>query len=180
MAGLRRGRRLGTYQILSPLGQGGMGEVYRAKDLKLGREVAIKLLPERFTADPDRLSRFRREARVLAALNHPRVGAIYDLEEADQSIFLVLEFVEGETLAHRISRGPLGIHESLAIALQIGEALEAAHAKGIVHRDLKPSNVILQRAVTRESSPPGDRASPSLPSDSIAVKVLDFGLAKVG
>ena len=180
MAGLLRGQQLGTYQILSPLGAGGMGEVYRARDLKLGREVAIKVLPDRFTADPGRLARFKREARVLAALNHPRVGAIYDLEEAGRSFFLVLELVEGETLAYRISRGPLTIKESIAIALQIGEALEAAHAKGIVHRDLKPSNVILQRAVTHESSPSGDAVFQPQPPDSIAVKVLDFGLARIG
>ena len=180
MAGLLRGQQLGTYQILSPLGAGGMGEVYRARDLKLGREVAIKVLPERFTADPDRLARFRREARVLAALNHPRVGAIYGLEEAGQSFFLVLELVEGETLAHRISRGPLTVTESITIAQQVGEALEAAHARGIVHRDLKPSNVILQRAIRHGSPPSGDTVSHRQQSDSIAVKVLDFGLAKIG
>ena len=177
MVELLRGRRLGTYQIVSQLGAGGMGEVYRAKDLKLGREVAIKVLPERFTADPLRLARFKREARVLAALNHPRIAAIYDLEEAGETFFLVLELVEGETLAHRIARGPLRIDESLAIAMQIGEALEAAHAKGIVHRDLKPSNVILQRAARRDS-PPDDTVALVQPSDSISVKVLDFGLAK--
>ena len=177
MVELLRGRRLGTYQIVSQLGAGGMGEVYRAKDLKLGREVAIKVLPERFTADPLRLARFKREARVLAALNHPRIAAIYDLEEAGDTFFLVLELVEGETLAHHIARGPLRIDESLAIAMQIGEALEAAHAKGIVHRDLKPSNVILQRAARRDS-PPDDTVALVQPSDSISVKVLDFGLAK--
>ena len=177
MVELLRGRRLGTYQIVSQLGAGGMGEVYRAKDLKLGREVAIKVLPERFTADPLRLARFKREARVLAALNHPRIAAIYDLEEAGETFFLVLELVEGETLAHRLARGPLRIDESLAIAMQIGEALEAAHAKGIVHRDLKPSNVILQRAARRDS-PPDDTVALVQPSDSISVKVLDFGLAK--
>jgi eukaryotic-like serine/threonine-protein kinase len=178
MVELHKGRRLGTYQILSRLGAGGMGEVYRANDLKLGREVAIKVLPERFTADPGRLARFKREARLLAALNHPHIAAIYDLEEADESLFLVLELVEGETLAQHIARGPLRIDECLAIALQIGEALEAAHAKGIVHRDLKPANVILQRAVRRELALSTDTASSVQPSDSVAVKVLDFGLAK--
>ena len=176
MADHLRSRRLGAYEILSQLGAGGMGEVYRAKDLKLGREVAIKVLPARFTADPNRLARFKREARVLAALNHPRIAAIYGFEDAGESSFLVLELVEGETLARRIARGPLTIRESVAIALQIGEAVEAAHAKGIVHRDLKPSNVILQRAAGSESARSGDSAAPL--SDSIAVKVLDFGLAK--
>jgi serine/threonine-protein kinase len=174
MAELGRARRLGTYEILSRLGAGGMGEVYRGKDLKLGREVAIKVLPERFTADPHRLARFKREARVLAAPNHPRIGAIYDLEEAEESCFLVLELVEGETLAQRIARGPLAIDEALAIALQVGEALETAHEKGIVHRDLKPANIMLQRGVThREHGSAGHR-----PSDALRVKVLDFGLAK--
>ena len=154
-----------------------MGEVYRAKDLTLGREVAIKVLPERFTTDPHRLARFRREARVLAALNHPRIGAIYDLEEAGDSVFLVLELVEGETLAHRIARGPLGLHESLSIALQIGEALEAAHAKGRVHRDLNPSNIMLQRASSRESRSGRDTFGTAAFRRQ-AVKVLDFGLAK--
>ena len=160
MVELSRGWRLGTYEILSPLGEGGMGEVYRARDLKLGREVAIKVLPERFTTDPQRLARFQREARLLAALNHPRIGAIYDLEDAGDTRFLVLELVEGETLARRIARGPLAIDDAVAIALQIGEALDAAHAKGILHRDLKPANVMLSRGA------------------AVAVKVLDFGLAK--
>jgi serine/threonine protein kinase len=180
MEELVRGRRLGTYQILSRLGAGGMGEVYRARDLNLGREVALKVLPERFTSDPSRLARFKREARVLAALNHPRIGAIYDLAEAGESFFLVLELVEGETLAQHIARGPLTIRESVAIARQIGEALEVAHAKGIVHRDLKPSNVMLQRAVRHESAHPDDTMFVRQPSDAIAVKVLDFGLAKSG
>ena len=174
MAELGRPRRLGTYELLSLLGAGGMGEVYRAKDLKLGREVAIKVLPERFTAEPHRLARFKREARVLAALNHPRIGTIYDLEEAGGACFLVLELVEGETLAQRIARGPLALDEALAIALQVAEALEAAHEKGIVHRDLKPANIILQRGATsREHGSTGH-----VPRDAQRVKVLDFGLAK--
>ena len=179
MVELSQGRRLGTYQILSPLGAGGMGEVYRAKDLKLGRDVAIKVLPARVMTDPRRLARFKREARLLAALNHPRIGAIYDLEEADDTCFLVLELVEGETLAHRIARGPLRIAEAVAIALQIGEALDAAHAKGILHRDLKPSNVMLARAITRgDLSPSTDTVRSHQPPDAVGVKVLDFGLAK--
>jgi len=179
MVELSQGRRLGTYQILSPLGAGGMGEVYRAKDLKLGRDVAIKVLPARVMTDPRRLARFKREARLLAALNHPRIGAIYDLEEADDTCFLVLELVEGETLSSRIARGPLKITEAVAITLQIGEALDAAHAKGILHRDLKPSNVMLARAVTRdESSPSSETVRSHQPSGDVGVKVLDFGLAK--
>src|SRR5947208_16700078 len=118
-----------------------MGEVYRAKDIKLGRDVALKILPPAFTSDPDRLARFRREAQVLASLNHPHIGAIYGLDEANGTQFLVLELVDGETLADRIKRGPLPIDEALAIAKQTAEALEAAHEKGIIHRDLKPANI---------------------------------------
>src|SRR6266487_4235502 len=135
------GTRLGSHEITALLGKGGMGEVYRARDTKLKREVAIKILPDEFSRDPDRLSRFQREAEVLASLNHPNIAAIYDLEEASGSRFLVLELVEGETLAQRIKRGPLPIDEALNIAKNICEALEAAHEKGVVHRDLKPANV---------------------------------------
>jgi serine/threonine protein kinase len=152
------GTYFGSYEITALLGKGGMGEVYRARDAKLKREVAIKFLPEEFSSDRDRTNRFQREAEVLASLNHPNIGAIYDLEEANGSRFLVLELVEGETLAERIARGPLPLEEALDIAQQICEALEAAHEKGIIHRDLKPANV--------KVSPDGK------------VKVLDFGLAK--
>jgi Tol biopolymer transport system component len=155
---LTPGRVLGSYEILAALGAGGMGEVYRAKDTKLGREVAIKILPDSFTRDPDRLARFRREAQILAALNHPHIGAIYGLTEWNGLQFLVLELVDGEGLDRRIARGPLPVDQALSIAGQIGEALAAAHDKGIVHRDLKPSNI----GLTREGS----------------VKILDFGLAK--
>ncbi len=127
--------QIGSYTILAPLGAGGMGEVYRARDSKLGRDVAIKILPSHFTADPERRARFAREARLLATLNHPHIGAIYGLEESDGVTALVLELVEGPTLADRLERGPLPIAEALAIAHQIAEALEAAHEKGIVHRD---------------------------------------------
>src|SRR5881296_3643517 len=152
------GSRLGVYTILDPLGAGGMGEVYRALDTRLGREVAIKGLPEEFSRDPARLSRFEREARMLAALNHPSVAAIYGLEEADRTKFIVMELVLGETLSEKLARGGLALDESLSIARQIAEALEAAHERGIIHRDLKPANI----KVTPEGR----------------VKVLDLGLAK--
>jgi serine/threonine-protein kinase len=152
------GRGLGIYQIQSLLGAGGMGEVYRARDTRLGRDVAIKILPRLFTNDADRLARFEREARLLASLNHPHIGAIYGLEDVDGIPALVLELVEGPTLADRLAKGPLPVRDALAIAAQIALALEAAHEKGIVHRDLKPANVVLT----------GDGR----------VKVLDFGLAK--
>ena len=155
---LSAGTRLGPYEILSPLGAGGMGEVYRARDTKLGRDVALKILPATFTNDPERLARFLREAQVLASLNHPHIGAIYGLDEANGVQFLVLELVDGESLDKRIARGPVPVDEALAIARQITEALEAAHEKGIVHRDLKPANI----ALTTDGN----------------VKVLDFGLAK--
>jgi Tol biopolymer transport system component len=152
------GTRLGAYEVLTLIGSGGMGEVYRAKDTKLGRQVALKILPATFTTDPERLARFRREAQVLASLNHPHIGAIYGLDEANGSQFLILELVEGEGLDKRIGRGALPVDEALAIAKQIAEALEAAHEKGIIHRDLKPANI----ALTKDGH----------------VKVLDFGLAK--
>ena len=152
------GRQLGVYRVLSLLGRGGMGEVYRAHDAKLGRDVAIKVLPAIFTADPERLARFESEARMLAALSHPHIGAIYGLEDADGTPALVLELVEGETLADRLRRGPIPAREALAIARQIADALDAAHRKRIIHRDLKPANIKI--------TPDG------------VVKVLDFGLAK--
>jgi serine/threonine protein kinase len=156
---LAPGVRLGAYEVSALIGAGGMGEVYRAKDTKLGRDVALKILPESFIHDPDRLARFRREAQVLASLNHPHIGAIYGLDESGGQQFLVLELVDGETLDKRIARGPVPIDEALPIASQIAEALEAAHEKGVVHRDLKPSNI----ALTKDGQ----------------VKVLDFGLAKL-
>ena len=146
------GRQLGPYTIVAPLGSGGMGEVYRARDSKLGRDVAIKILPSQFTADPERRARFAREARLLATLNHPHIGAIYGLEETDGVTALVLELVDGPTLADRLARGPLPIPEALAIARQIAEALDAAHQKGIVHRDLKPANIVVQGAGNGASS----------------------------
>src|SRR5215471_3756873 len=135
------GTKLAHYEITNHLGSGGMGDVYQATDMKLGRGVAIKFLPEAFSHDSERVARFEREARVLASLNHSNIAAIYGLEESGERKFLVMELVEGETLAERIKRGPIPVDESLEIAKQICEALEAAHERGIVHRDLKPGNV---------------------------------------
>src|SRR5439155_3875526 len=134
------GTQLGSLEVTALIGRGGMGEVYRARDTKLKRDVAIKILPDEFSRDADRLSRFQREAEVLASLNHPNIAAIYDLQEANGSRYLVLELVQGETLAELIARGPTPVEEALDIAKNICEALEAAHEKGIVHRDLKPAN----------------------------------------
>src|SRR5687767_14358573 len=155
---LAPGTRLGPYEILAAIGAGGMGEVYRARDTKLDRDVAIKVLPDAFAADPERVARFQREAKMLASLNHPHIAAIYGFEDAAGVKALILELVEGPTLADRLAQGPLPIDEALAIARQIADALETAHEHGIIHRDLKPANIKLR--------PDG------------AVKVLDFGLAK--
>ena len=152
------GTTLSHYKILEKIGEGGMGEVYRAEDTSLKREVAIKVLPDRFTKDPQRLARFEREAQLLASLNHPNIAAIYELEEADGVRFLSLELVEGETLAEKVAKGPLPIEEALEVCRQIAEGVEAAHEKGVIHRDLKPANV--------KMTPEGKN------------KVLDFGLAK--
>jgi eukaryotic-like serine/threonine-protein kinase len=136
------GQQLGSYEITALLGKGGMGEVYRAKDAKLKREVAIKILPDEFSRDVERGNRFQREAEVLAALNHPNIASIYDVQESNGTRFLVLELVEGDTLAEILDkRGPLPVDEALQVAKQICEGLEAAHDKGVVHRDLKPANV---------------------------------------
>src|SRR4026209_1972091 len=152
------GSRLGPYEILSALGAGGMGEVYRARDTKLHRDVALKVLPARFALDRDRLARFRREAQVLASLNHPHIASIYGLEESHGTCALVLELVDGDTLADHLAHGALPLDEAWPIARQISEALEAAHDHGIVHRDLKPANI--------KERPDGTG------------KVLDFGPAK--
>ncbi|MDA2925363.1 protein kinase [Acidobacteria bacterium AH-259-L09] len=152
------GKTISHYRILEKLGEGGMGEVYRAEDTTLKRQVAIKVLPEQFTQDPQRLARFEREAQLLASLNHPNIAAIHSFEHADGLHFLVLELVEGETLAERLTKGPLPVEEALEVCRQIAEGVEAAHEKGVIHRDLKPANV----KVTPEGM----------------VKVLDFGLAK--
>jgi serine/threonine protein kinase len=155
---LEAGSRVGSYEIVAPLATGGMSEVYRARDLKLGREVALKLLPEHWGDDPDRVARFEREAQLLAALNHPNIAVIHGRERVDSRAFLILELISGETLAERLARGPLDLDEALRIFLQVAQALEAAHGKGIIHRDLKPANV----QITSEG----------------VVKLLDFGLGK--
>ena len=156
------GRAVGAYRIVSLLGRGGMGEVYRARDSKLNREVAIKILPPPFMDDPDRRARLIREARLLATLNHPHIGAIYGVEETEGLTALALELVEGPTLAQRLQQGPLPVARALMVARQIADALDAAHAKGIVHRDLKPANIVLQGGAT----------------ETVFAKVLDFGIAK--
>ena len=153
------GQRIGVYEVIGSLGAGGMGEVYRARDTRLGREVALKILPEVFASDPERLARFEREAQVLASLNHPHIAAIYGLEESGTVRALVMELVDGQTLAERIDGQPLPVDDALAISRQIADALEAAHEQGIIHRDLKPANIKLTAGG--------------------AVKVLDFGLAKL-
>src|SRR5512139_1371485 len=152
------GQTLGHYRVGEQLGRGGMGEVYMAHDMSLDRKVALKFLPDAFTGDPERMARFEREAKVLASLNHPNIAAIHGLEQAEGKRFIVMELVEGETLAQRLSKGPLPIDEALGICKQIAEGLEAAHEKGVIHRDLKPANVMITE---------GDK-----------VKILDFGLAK--
>ena len=138
---LTAGARLGSYEIQAQLGAGGMGEVYRARDTKLDRDVAIKVLPESFAKDAERLARFTREAKTLASLNHPNIAAIYGLEESEGITALVMELVEGDDLSQRIARGAIPLDEALPIATQIAEALEAAHEQGVIHRDLKPANI---------------------------------------
>jgi serine/threonine-protein kinase len=155
---LTPGTRLGVYEITALLGEGGMGQVYRATDTTLARQVAIKILPEAFASDPERLARFEREAKTLASLNHPHIAAIYAIEKSTSQHALVMELVEGDDLSQRIARGAIPIDEALPIAKQIADALEAAHEQGIIHRDLKPANI-------KERS-------------DGTVKVLDFGLAK--
>jgi serine/threonine-protein kinase len=177
---LAPGTRIGPYDILGTLGAGGMGEVYRARDTKLGRDVAIKVLPALLASDPERVARFRREAQILATLNHPNIAAIYALEESEGMLALVLELVEGPTLADRLSAGPMPVDEALTVARQTADALEAAHARRVIHRDLKPANIkITRREALRSSS--RDRLEQDQPAATVTdpiVKVLDFGLAK--
>ncbi len=155
---LTPGTILGQYEIRSPLGAGGMGEVYRAHDNRLGREVAIKVLPESLTTDPDRLRRFEQEARAAAALNHPNILAVYQMATHDGVSYMVTELLDGETLSERLRRGPVSMRKAIDYAVQIAHGLAAAHDKGIMHRDLKPENLF----VTKDGR----------------VKILDFGLAK--
>src|SRR5205807_4353928 len=156
---LKPGTILGQYEIRSPLGAGGMGEVYRAHDTRLDREVAIKVLPESLTADPDRLRRFEQEARAAAALNHPNILAVYQMATHEGVSYMVSELLDGETLRERLRRGPIPLRKAIDYAVQIAHGLAAAHDKGIVHRDLKPENLF----VTKDGR----------------VKILDFGLAKL-
>ncbi|HUK64793.1 MAG TPA: protein kinase, partial [Dongiaceae bacterium] len=157
---LAPGTRIGNYEVIAALGAGGMGEVYRARDTRLDRSVAIKALPQAFASDPERLARFEREAKLLASLNHPNIAGIYGLEDVGGAPHLVLELIDGTTLSARLAAGPLSVREALDVCGQIAAGLEAAHERGIVHRDLKPGNVMI--------------------TPSRAVKVLDFGLAKGG
>jgi len=154
---LASGTRLGPYQVVSQIGAGGMGEVYKAADTRLGRTVAIKVLPEHLAGDPERLARFRREAQTISSLNHPHICALHDVGDEHGTYFLVMEYVEGETLDDRITMGPLRVDDALEYGRQIADALNAAHQHGIVHRDLKPGNVMITAS---------------------GVKLLDFGLAK--
>src|SRR5262245_47073293 len=157
---MKPGTKIGPYEIISKLGAGGMGEVYRARDKRLSRDVAIKALPEAFAADPERLARFEREAKLLASLSHPNIAGILGIEEVAKARYLVLELVDGDTLAQRLTHGPLSIPDTIDLGRQLAAALEAAHERGIVHRDLKPGNIMFTAS--------GD------------AKVLDFGLAKGG
>ncbi len=157
--GLRTGDVVGHYTILSKIGSGGMGEVYLAEDGKLGRRVAIKLLPETFTEDADRLHRFEQEARTASALNHPNILTVFEIGETGNTRYIATEYIDGETLRNRLNRGKLSVSEALDIAVQCASALAAAHENGIIHRDIKPENIMLRR-------------------DNL-VKVLDFGLAKL-
>jgi len=153
------GGRLGPYEVVAPLGQGGMGEVYRARDPRLGRDVAIKVLPESLVADRDALARFEREARAVATLSHPNILAIYDVGTEQATAYAVMELLEGETLRERLGQSPLPWRRAVAIAIQIADGLAAAHTKGVIHRDLKPENIFL--------------------TSSGQSKILDFGLARV-
>ena len=177
---LTAGTRLGPYEIISAIGAGGMGEVYRARDTRLARDVAIKVLPDSVVHDPDRLARFEREARVLAALNHSLIAHVYGFEQSGDTRAIVMELVEGDTLEQCIGQGPIPVAEAIHIARQLAEALETAHELGIIHRDLKPANIKLKARGTPTRTAGGHiehRLSPG-DLDDCTVKVLDFGLAK--
>ena len=152
------GTRLGSFEILAPIGAGGMGEVYKARDTRLDRIVAIKVLPDHLSSKPDLRERFEREARTIASLNHPHICTLFDIGHQDGTDFLVMEYVEGETLAQRLTKGPLPLDQTLKYAIEIADALDKAHRKGITHRDLKPGNIMLTKS---------------------GAKLLDFGLAKL-
>src|SRR2546426_7187918 len=156
---LAAGARLGPYEILSAIGAGGMGEVYRARDTRLDRDVAIKVLPPEFSSDPDRLARFEQEARAAAALNHPNILGVHDIGQHVAAPYIVTELLEGETLRERLASGPLPVKKAIEYGIQISHGLAAAHEKGIVHRDLKPENIFV--------------------AGTGRVKILDFGLAKL-
>ena len=160
------GRRLGPYEVLAKLGEGGMGEVYKARDTRLERTVAIKVLPATLAADPEFRARFEREAKSISALNHPHICTLYDVGRSEDLDYLVMEYLEGETLADRLQKGALPVDHVLDLANQIVDALDRAHRQGIVHRDLKPANVFLLRAAGA--------------SGTLRCKLLDFGLAKMG
>ena len=155
---LAAGTRLGPYEVLGPLGAGGMGEVYKARDTRLDRTVAIKILPPEFSADPDRRARFEREAKTIAGLSHPHICTLHDVGEHNGSTYLVMEHLQGETLAGRLEKGRLPLDQALSVATEIADALAGAHKQGIIHRDMKPGNVMLTKA---------------------GAKLLDFGLAKL-
>ena len=154
---LQPGTTLGPYEILSPIGAGGMGEVYRARDTRLDRTVAIKVLPEHVASDPDLKQRFEREAKTISSLNHPHICTLYDIGSQDGIDFLVMEYLEGDTLAQRLEKGALPLDQALRVAIEIADALDKAHRQGITHRDLKPGNIMLTQT---------------------GAKLLDFGLAK--
>src|SRR5215510_11003824 len=157
MAALAPGRRLGPYEVLAALGSGGMGEVYRARDTRLGRDVAVKVLPQHLSANPDVRARFEREAKTVSAFNHPHICTLFDVGREDGIDYLVMELVEGETLAHRLEKGALPIEQMLRLGIEIADALDRAHRGGVVHRDLKPGNIMLTKS---------------------GAKLMDFGLAR--
>src|SRR5215831_8850650 len=174
---LAAGTRLGPYEVVAPLGAGGMGEVFRAKDTRLGRDVAIKVLPQHLSANPEVRTRFEREARTISSLNHPNICTLFDVGREGDTDYLVMELVEGETLAQRLARGPLPQHELLRLAAQIADALDRAHRAGIVHRDFKPGNVMVTKSGAKLmdfglARPAGAGATPSSSSTGVTIANL--------